>query len=403
MKIVFWGMGNLAKEYVKQIKIFSKRIEVVAFTDSFQKNITDGLVWEGYKIIEPQTLPILSVDYICILSSYDWEIRNKIYRENLFDLKRIIGFHEISMMDSFGMDLDKCYTKMLENTNPIYRVVMNKWVTYDYVKRNYAYIICDNKNWKVKLNKRYFFERTIKPVWILWLQGFENAPEVVKLCVHSMKRILGQQEHICLLDKDNLFEYIDLPDYIIQKWQRGIIDNTHFSDIVRLHLLNTYGGIWIDATVYFTGNKLPDYIKDSNLFMFNIWESRKKCQDAAISANWLIASEPANKMLMILEALLLEYWKKENETRDYMLFHILWKIVVERFPDEWDKVENILRDPAHLLANELTCQFDERRFERLKKISDIHKLSYKIEYAEAGNDSFWAKICELERNTSDDF
>ena len=105
---------------------------------------------------------------------------------------------------------------------------------------------------------------------------------------------------------------------------------------------------------------------------------------------------------MILETLLHEYWKSENDVRDYLLFFFFWTMVVECFPDEWDEVENILRDPAHLLANELTCQFSEKRFKRLKKISDIHKLSYKLPYTETNKDSFWAKICELERRSLED-
>ena len=402
MKIVCWGMGNTAKENLEQIKALSNRIEVVAFTDSSQTAGGNNLLWAGYRLISPQMVQLLSVDYICILSIYEWEIRKKIYKEALFDLKRVVGLHEISMIDTFGEDLDRCYEKMMQNTNLLCRVAMNRWITYDYLKRNYSYIICGHKSRKENIRRKVFLEESIRPVWILWLQGFENAPELVKICVHSIKRKLGKQEYVCLLDKDNLIEYIDLPEYIVKKWKQGIISNTHFSDIVRLRLLNTYGGVWMDATVYFTGSSLPDYIKGSNLFMFNIWESWKKRQEAIISANWLISAEPGNKLLMILETLLHEYWKSENDVRDYLLFHIFWTMVVECFPDEWDEVENILRDPAHLLANELTCQFSAKRFKRLKKISDIHKLSYKLPYTETNKDSFWAKICELERRSLED-
>jgi hypothetical protein len=57
----------------------------------------------------------------------------------------------------------------------------------------------------------------------------------------------------------------------------------------------------------------------------------------------------------------------------------------------------IPRDSARLLQEELLCKFDHTRFERLKDISDIHKLSYKLPYEKAGKDSFWAELYEIER------
>ena len=88
-------------------------------------------------------------------------------------------------------------------------------------------------------------------IWILWLQGVENAPEIVKKCIKSIKYYNGDKK-IVVLTKDNLFDYIKLPKYIIEKWRKGIISNTHFSDIVRIELLYDYGGIWMDATTFCT-------------------------------------------------------------------------------------------------------------------------------------------------------
>jgi hypothetical protein len=38
----------------------------------------------------------------------------------------------------------------------------------------------------------------------------------------------------------------------LEKYQKKIIDNTHFSDLLRLELLIKYGGTWIDASVLVT-------------------------------------------------------------------------------------------------------------------------------------------------------
>lgn len=45
-------------------------------------------------------------------------------------------------------------------------------------------------------------------------------------------------------------QYIDMPTYILQKVERGLISLTHLSDIVRFKLLSCWGGTWFDATVF---------------------------------------------------------------------------------------------------------------------------------------------------------
>lgn len=85
------------------------------------------------------------------------------------------------------------------------------------------------------------------PIWVMWYQGFEKAPPLVKACIHSI--FDNKASHpVHLLDKYNLKSYINLPKYILKKFHNGKFTITHFSDIVRSALLSTHGGYWIDAT-----------------------------------------------------------------------------------------------------------------------------------------------------------
>ena len=97
-------------------------------------------------------------------------------------------------------------------------------------------------------------------IWRLWLQGEDNAPEVCKACLRSL-RYWHSDKKIITLDKNNISDYIDLPGYIIDKHEKGIISHTHFSDIIRAELLTQHGGTWIDATVYCTGRKFGDIMR----------------------------------------------------------------------------------------------------------------------------------------------
>ena len=78
-------------------------------------------------------------------------------------------------------------------------------------------------------------------IWQYWEQGLENAPDVVKQCVASVYKYKNGNKHI-VLDKNNISEYISIPEYIIEMNKKGIIKSAHFSDYIRTALLAKYGG-----------------------------------------------------------------------------------------------------------------------------------------------------------------
>ncbi|WP_290236109.1 capsular polysaccharide synthesis protein, partial [Bacteroides acidifaciens] len=70
----------------------------------------------------------------------------------------------------------------------------------------------------------------VKKVWLCWWQGMDNAPDLVKKCYQSIKAHLTDWE-IVIVTRDNYFQYVSFPEYIIRKWEIGIISNTHMSDL----------------------------------------------------------------------------------------------------------------------------------------------------------------------------
>ena len=103
-------------------------------------------------------------------------------------------------------------------------------------------------------------------VWICWLQGIENAPNLVKYCYKSIKENLADRD-IVLITSQNMQKYVQFPDFIMEKWKLGQITNTHITDLLRLELLIRYGGMWVDATVLCTSRSedIPKYYLDSEL------------------------------------------------------------------------------------------------------------------------------------------
>jgi len=215
-------------------------------------------------------------------------------------------------------------------------------------------------------------------VWICWFQGMENAPALVQKCYESVKENLTDREVILITEK-NMEQYVQFPDYIIEKWKAGNITHTHLTDLLRLELLIKYGGMWLDATVYCSEKResIPDYFFDADLFFFqNLKPGRDG--DAFYISSWLISAKNNNKLLMAARELCYEYWKKNNTMDDYFLFHAFVSIVLDRYQDEWNAI--IPRDNAtpHILLLRLFEQYDENLWKAIKAQTPFHKLTYKF-------------------------
>ncbi len=233
---------------------------------------------------------------------------------------------------------------------------------------------------------------TSNRVWICWFQGMENAPELVQRCFESVKNNLSDRE-IVLITIDNMNEYVQFPDYIIDKWKAGAITHTHLTDLLRLELLIRYGGLWIDATVFCTSarDKIPDYFFDSELFFFQNLKPGRDGKATYISS-WLICAKTNNKILMATRDLCYEYWKKEKLIKDYFLLHDFLSIVLDKYEDDWKRV--IPRDNAtpHMLLLRLFDQYDEKMWASIKEQTPFHKLSYKFNKDQENKKGTYYKI-----------
>lgn len=216
-------------------------------------------------------------------------------------------------------------------------------------------------------------------VWVCWFQGLDNAPDLVKRCYKSLKDNLTDRD-IVLITSENMCDYVDFPDYILEKWKAGQITHTHMTDLLRLELLIKYGGMWIDATVLCTSRRedIPDYFFNSDLFLYQILKPGRDGQAQPISS-WLISAKTNNKILMMARYLCYEYWKKNSEMVDYFLFHDFVVISLEHNEEDWKKI--IPRDNAapHMLLLRLFDKYDEKMWETIKEQTPFHKLTYKFE------------------------
>lgn len=141
-----------------------------------------------------------------------------------------------------------------------------------------------------------------KTLWTLWYQGFETAPEIVRLCLDSWRRF-NPEWNVVALDRQSLAGVLDLP--AIVDVDRKDLTVQKISNIVRLCLLREHGGIWVDATVYCCkplARWLPEY-SSGGFFAF-----RNPGPDRLMS-NWFIAAERDNQLLDELHRAFLAIWQ----------------------------------------------------------------------------------------------
>lgn len=244
---------------------------------------------------------------------------------------------------------------------------------YRKLKRKYKKILTIDKSINIDKNK----EEKSNKIWICWFQGIENAPELVKACYNSVVKNYNDKE-IIVLTEENYKQYVDIPEYILKKWEKGYITFAHFSDILRIELLSKYGGLWLDSTIFTTKKSELVFNDNIELFVFKQVDLDRKNSLTVVASNWLIYANRDNNIINLTKKLLYQYWKDYNHAINYNIFHIFFKFATEVYKDEWKKVPTFNNISPHILQFELNDDFEEIRFNQIRGMSDFHKLNWRI-------------------------
>ena len=226
-------------------------------------------------------------------------------------------------------------------------------------------------------------------IWMCWLQGIENAPKLVQACYHSIKQNIPSRE-LVVITESNYREYVSFPNYIQDKIDRGIITKTHFSDLLRLELLNRYGGTWIDATVYISSEQIPEYMLSSDLFMFQVLKPGLDGHAVCMSS-WFMTAYTNHPILLLTQKLLYEYWKTHDRLVDYFLLHDFLQLSIETFPKEWARVMPFSSSLPHILLLRLFDEYDETVWCEVRKMTPVHKLTYKFDQDSTNKENTYYK------------
>lgn len=86
-------------------------------------------------------------------------------------------------------------------------------------------------------------------IWMVWLQGVDHIPAKYHPFIESVYRC-NRGRTIRILDEQAIKSLIDIPEVIAERYRCGDISPVLFTDYVRFALLERYGGIWMDLTLF---------------------------------------------------------------------------------------------------------------------------------------------------------
>ena len=219
------------------------------------------------------------------------------------------------------------------------------------------------------------------PIWFCWLQGMENAPELVKTCLRSLRENVDAE--IMVLDESNYGEYVELPEYIVRKYRKGIIPPALFSDMLRLELLIKYGGTWIDSTVWASPEvgvkeskcwQAWQKIQESELFIYRYFNREGRVEGMS---NWFIHAEAGNALLKDVRDMLYAYWHDYNCTVEYYIFHLFFSHVAKRYPEMIRKMPKGNSYHALWLRDHVEREISKEDWQKLINNVPFHKLNWR--------------------------
>ncbi|MEE4238610.1 MAG: capsular polysaccharide synthesis protein [Anderseniella sp.] len=163
-----------------------------------------------------------------------------------------------------------------------------------------------------------------KVIWIFWMQGELAAPELVKRCIASWRKLNPCWETV-VLDENNYQDYVDIGIKQDDFRQLGIPMR---SDLLRLALLDRYGGVWVDATVLCW---LPldlfvhAYVSGSGFFAFS------RSRGERVISSWFLAAIPNHPIIRRWKQCLCQYFILNPPCYDHskvsMICHKLFREV----------------------------------------------------------------------------
>ena len=253
----------------------------------------------------------------------------------------------------------------------------DRWVI-DYLKKCISSVMEHYKEVEVIGTKIYN-----APIWVCWWSGAETAPPLVRKCISSI-RFARAGRPIYLITKDSYSKYLEIPPYIMDKVISGKMCIANFSDYLRFSLLEKYGGVWLDATI-FCSSSLPKELLELPVFTCKGPVRIGRYISEYRWTSFCFGGYSNNPLFSFMREAFEVYWRNNKVAIDYLLVDYLIKIAYEEIPLISMLLDNIPDNNIHRddLQAAMNAALPASQFDSvIQSDTVLYKLSWRESYSE---------------------
>lgn len=166
------------------------------------------------------------------------------------------------------------------------------------------------------------------PIWMMWLQGADALPDQAKPFMDSVRRANPGMD-VRIVDFEGIRELVDIPDIIERRYGDGTLTGAHLSDYLRFRLLERYGGVWMDCSIYQTHPTPFDEVLGVPCWSVKGLDVFPYAAAMPGALDWQVyymASQPHALFNRVMLDLMEEYWRRFDARIDYFLTYYLAKL-----------------------------------------------------------------------------
>lgn len=116
---------------------------------------------------------------------------------------------------------------------------------------------------------------------------------------------------------------------------------------------------------------------NSDFFVFH--NSLGEIDNPVLYPVWFIHAKQHNRTICEIRNVLFAYWKRNNHVSEYLFSNIVITQIMRSSPEVEKKMPYLNSDYSEYLVRVLGDKFTEEKFNWIKRLTGIHKLTYKLE------------------------
>lgn len=319
-----------------------------------------------------------------VLFMRGWKPTMKMFKDRMKIDRKVaykLLFKEIQIKCSTTQEIaDKYFDK--------FHVIIENYLT----SKGYFDILFSHLNPKSQgINK----SAKIAPIWVCWWQGESKMPPIVKVCYDRICKFAGEHP-VHLVTVDNFNNYVYFDENVTRKFYNKELLPAHMADLLRLKLLDQYGGLWLDSTIYLSGPL------DDKIFDYDFYSLKNDCTNHISVSNfrWCSFVIGGLKGNALIHALAVAF-EKYIVTEECFIHYLVIDYFIDMLYRKSSYVQEVIDDLPeggkylHTLRLLYAQPFNKKYFEEMLADTSYFKLTYKenlILNTQKGEETFYSVI-----------